>query len=96
MSTPTVPARTETGHLNILAVAAIVLTILAASGIWLLGISSFAVFAVGAGHVSLNQIKLKGQRGRWLAMAALAIGYAIAILALITTLKYVIPAIVQG
>ncbi|MDJ0313697.1 DUF4190 domain-containing protein [Arthrobacter sp. H35-D1] len=94
MSTPTVPTRAETGQLNKLAVAAIVLAVLAAAGIWLLGIPGLAVFAVGAGHVSLNQIKLKGQRGRWLAMAALALGYAIAIMALISTLRY-IPALLQ-
>ena len=94
MSTPTVPTRAETGQLNKLAVAAIIFAILAAAAIWLLGISGLAVFAVGAGHVSLNQIKLKSQRGRWLAMAALAIGYATAILALISALRY-IPALLQ-
>jgi hypothetical protein len=94
MSTPTVPARTKTGPLNRLAVAAIALAVMAASGLLLFGVAVLAVFAVGAGHVSLNQIKLSGGRGRGLAIAALAIGYAIATLALFTTLTY-IPAAVE-
>lgn len=94
MSTPTMPARTETGRLNKLAVAAIFLSAIAASGVWLFGVGVLAVFAVGAGHVSLNQIKLRGERGRWLAIVALAIGYALATLALFSTLSY-IPAVVQ-
>lgn len=94
MSTPTVPTSAETGQLNRLAVAAVVFAVLAAAAIWLLGISGLTVFAVGAGHVSLNHIKLKDQRGRWLAIAALALGYGIAILALISTLTY-IPVLLQ-
>lgn len=94
MSTPTKPARTETGRLNKLAVAAIFLAAIAASGVWLFGVGVLAVFAVGAGHVSLSQINLRGERGRWLAIVALAIGYALATLALFSTLSY-IPAVVQ-
>ena len=87
-----VPARTETGRLNKLAVAAIILSAVALTGIWLLGIGVLAVFAVGAGHVSLNQIKLRGGRGRWLAIVALVIGYAIALVGLFSALAY-IPAL---
>lgn len=86
------PETTRTGRINKLAVAAVVLAAVAFSGIWLLGVGVLAVFAVGAGHVSLNQIKLNGGRGRWLAIAALCIGYAIATLALVMSLTY-IPAL---
>jgi hypothetical protein len=94
MSTPTEPARTKTGPLNKLSVAAIVLAAIAASGFWMFGAAVLAVFAVGAGHVSLNQIRLRGERGRALAIAALGIGYAIATLALFATLSF-IPAAVR-
>jgi len=95
MSTPTVPARTETGQLNKLSMAAIFLAAIAASGLWLFGVGVLAVFAVGAGHVSLNQIKLRGERGRSLAIVALAMGYAIATLALFSTLSYFPPVVQQ-
>ena len=94
MSTPTVPARTSTGRLNKLAVAAVLLAVMAALGFWALGVAVLAVFAVGAGHVALNQIPLRGERGRGLAIAALAVGYGIATLALINTLGF-IPSAVQ-
>lgn len=89
------PARTKTGSLNKLSVAAIVLAFVAAAGISFFGIGTIAVFAVGAGHVSLNQIKLREERGRWLAVAALAVGYAIAVLALVTTLRYAVALLQQ-
>lgn len=92
MSTP--PVVTSTGRTSKLAVVAIVMAVIAIAGLWLLGVGGLAVFAVGAGHVSLNQIKLKGERGRWLAVAALCIGYVIAAMALVTSLSY-IPALVQ-
>lgn len=95
MSTPSVPVRTKIGRLNKLAVASIVFTAIAATGLWVFGVAVLAVFAVGAGHVSLNQIKLRGERGRGLAIAALAIGYAIATLALFTSLSYIPSAIQQ-
>ncbi|MFC9771059.1 MULTISPECIES: DUF4190 domain-containing protein [unclassified Pseudarthrobacter] len=94
MSTSTEPTHTATHQLNKLAVAAIVLAVLAASGLWIFGVAVLAVFAVGAGHVALNQIRLRGERGRLLAIAALTIGYGIATLALISTLGF-IPGAVQ-
>lgn len=94
MSTSTEPTHTATHQLNKLAVAAIVLAVLAASGLWIFGAAVLAVFAVGAGHVALNQIRLRGERGKLLAIAALTIGYGIATLALISTLGF-IPGAVQ-
>lgn len=89
-----VPARTSTGRLNKLAVAAIIFAVIAASGFWVFGVAGLAVFAVGAAHVALNQIHLRGERGRGLAVAALSIGYGVATLALINTLGF-IPSAVQ-
>jgi len=94
MSTPMVPARTATGRPNKLALAAIIFAVIAASGFWVFGVAVLAVFAVGAGHVALNQIPLRGESGRGLAIAALVIGYGIATLALINTLAF-IPSAVQ-
>lgn len=94
MTTPIVPARTATGRLNKLAVAALIFAVIAASGFLVAGVAVFAVFAVGAGHVALNQILLRGGRGRGLAIAALVVGYGIATLALINTLGF-IPNVVQ-
>lgn len=95
MSSSSVPARPKTGRLNKLAVASIVLAAIAASGLLVFGVAVLAVFAVGAGHVALNQIQSRGERGRGLAIAALAVGYAIATLALFTSLSYFPGAIGQ-
>lgn len=95
MSTPKVPARTLTGGLNKLAVAAIIFAVIAASGFWVFGVAVLAVFAVGAGHVALNQIPLRGERGRGLAIAALSIGYGVATLALINILGFILSAVQQ-
>ncbi|MHA7175815.1 DUF4190 domain-containing protein [Arthrobacter sp. Sr24] len=95
MSTPTASATfTKTGQLNKLSVAAVILAVVAICGLWLLGIGVLAVLAVGAGHVSLEQIRRTGERGRWLAIAALCVGYAIATWSFFTALFYV-PALFQ-
>ncbi|XAS67498.1 DUF4190 domain-containing protein [Micrococcaceae bacterium Sec5.7] len=70
------------------------LAAIAASGIWFFGVGVLAVFAVGAGHVSLNQIKLRNEKGQTLARTALVVGYGLAIWALFNTLSY-IPAALQ-
>lgn len=95
MSSSSVPARARTGRLNKLAVAAIIFAAIAAAGLWVFGVAVLAVFAVGAGHVSLNQIQSRGERGRGLATAALIIGYGIAAFALFTSLSYIPGAIRQ-
>lgn len=95
MSMPTVPAETSTNRLNRLSVAAIILALIAASGVWIFGTAVVAVFAVGAGHMALSRIGMKGERGRGLAIAALAIDYGIATFALINTLMFIPGAIQQ-
>ena len=96
MSAPTTSATlAKTGRLNKLAVAAVILAVVALLGLWILGIGVLAVFAVGAGHVSLEQIKRTGERGRWLAIGALCIAYAMATWALVFALMY-IPALFQS
>lgn len=93
MSPPTASATlTKSGGLNKLAVAAVILALIAFSGLWLLGIGVLAVFAVGAGHVSLQQIRRTGERGRCLAIGALCIGYGMATWAFFSALMY-IPAL---
>ena len=95
MSSSSVPARAKTRRLNKLAVAAIVFAGIATSGLWLFGVAVLAVFAVGAGHVSLNQIQSRDEKGRRLAIAALVLGYGIATLALFTSLSFIPEAIRQ-
>ena len=90
-----VQARTSTGRLNKLAVAAIILAVIAASGFWVFGVAVLAVFAVEARHVAPNEIPLRGERGRGLAIAALVIGYGIATLALINTPGFIPTAVQQ-
>lgn len=86
---------TRTGHLNKFALTSIVLALIAVSGVWLFGMTVLAVFAVGAGHVSLGQITQSGERGRWLAMVSLIICYALASWAVFNMLMYYIPALIQ-
>ena len=45
--------------------------------------------------MALSQVRSKGERGRGLAIAALAIGYGIATFALINTLMFIPGAIQQ-
>lgn len=94
MSTQAVQASSRTGQLNKLAVAAIALAVIAIFGLWLWGIAGVAVFAVGAGHVSLHQISRRRENGRWLAIVALVVGYAIAALVLFSSLA-ALPSLVQ-
>lgn len=85
---------TTTG-LNKLAVVSAIAAVIALAGIVFLGFSTLAVFAVGAGHVSLAQIRRTGEKGRWLVVSSLVISYALATWALISSLMY-IPALLQN
>lgn len=93
MSTPAAQAGTRTGRLNRLAVTASILAAIAAAGFFL-SMLVLAVFAVGAGHVALNQIRQSGEKGRGLAVAALGIGYAIATWGLFTALS-ILPGLLE-
>ena len=90
MSTPSASVRTKTGRLKRTRRRSHRLCgRQPATGLWVFGVAVLAVFAVGAGYVSLNQIKLRGGRRRGPAIAALAIGDAIATLALFTSLSFI-------
>lgn len=67
---------------NKLAIASLILAALAIAGLVFGGSAGLAAFAVGAGHVALNQIKSREESGALLAHTALVISYAIALYAL--------------
>ncbi|MEO5780001.1 MAG: DUF4190 domain-containing protein [Arthrobacter oryzae] len=73
---------------NRMAVTSLVLAAVAAVGTALMAVGVIAVFAVGAGHVALNQIGRRREKGRGLAIAALAVGYSIAVLGLVSTVYF--------
>ncbi|MCT9872090.1 DUF4190 domain-containing protein [Paenarthrobacter aurescens] len=88
-------APSTTGRINVLAIMSVALAVIAFSGIWFFGVGILATFAVGAGHVSLNQIKRKNERGRSMAIAALVLGYGLATWALLNVLTYIPVALQQ-
>ena len=88
-------APSTTGRINMLTIVAVVLAGIAFAGIWFFGLGILATFAVGAGHVSLNQIKRKNERGRSMAIAALVLGYGLATWALLNVLTYIPVALQQ-
>ncbi|CAH0254351.1 MULTISPECIES: DUF4190 domain-containing protein [unclassified Arthrobacter] len=73
---------------NRLAIVSLALAALAVIGTAVASVAVLAVFAVGAGHASLSQIKARGERGRGLALTALVIGYGVAALALVSTIYF--------
>jgi hypothetical protein len=70
-------------RVNTLSIVSIVLVALALAGSFFIGAFVLAVFAVGAGHVALQQIKVRGERGAILAYIGLGISYLIATFALV-------------
>ncbi|GKV72964.1 hypothetical protein NCCP2145_23450 [Pseudarthrobacter sp. NCCP-2145] len=78
---------------NRMAVVSLACALVAVAGFFFAGLTVLAVFAVGAGHVALNQINLSGGQGRQLARASLAIGYAIAIFGLLFSVMVVFSAV---
>ncbi len=78
MALSAAPIRRSTRY-NRMAITALVLAAVTAAGTFLLGVSVVAVFTVGAGHVALNQIGRSREKGRGLAVSALAVGYSIAV-----------------
>ncbi|GAA3274668.1 DUF4190 domain-containing protein [Paenarthrobacter aurescens] len=95
MSVSSTKAPPTTGRINLLAMAAIALGALAFAGIWFFGLGILATFAVGAGHVSLNQIRRRNERGRTVAILALILGYGLATWALLNVLTYIPVALEQ-
>ncbi|GAA1357169.1 hypothetical protein GCM10009596_07640 [Arthrobacter rhombi] len=74
-----------TTAVNKWAVASAVLAAVCLAALVFTGVSVFAVFAVGAGHIALGQLRERGGRGHGLARAALSIGYAIGAWAVVVT-----------
>ncbi|MBP2412539.1 fatty acid desaturase [Arthrobacter stackebrandtii] len=75
--------------LNKMSVVSAAMTAVAIACLVFFGISAVFVFAVGPGHIALQQIKSRGERGRALALGALAVSYAFAAYALVTAIVYV-------
>ena len=71
---------------NRLAVVSIICAAIALAGTFRVGVVVIAVFAVGAGHVSLQQINARHERGAILAYIALGVSYLIATVALFQAL----------
>lgn len=69
-----------------MAVAAAILALVSLLGVVIGGLAALSTFAVGAAHVALQQLRARGERGAFLAYAALIIGYAAAAYALLWTL----------
>src|ERR1035437_1865813 len=67
-------------RVNTLSIVSLVLAAVAVWGFFLARepVPSATVFAVGAGHVALHQIKVRGERGAILAYIGLGISYLIA------------------
>jgi hypothetical protein len=78
---------------NRMAIVSLACAAVAVAGFVFAGLTVLAVFAVGAGHVALNQINLNGGQGRQLARAAHAIGYALAICGLLFSVMLVLGAV---
>ena len=81
-------APTATARLNPLAPVALACSVLAVAGTLWGGFAVLAAFGVGAGHVALQQIRDRGEKGAPLALAGLGIGYAIAAFALASALFF--------
>ncbi|MFP3579603.1 DUF4190 domain-containing protein [Arthrobacter sp. fls2-241-R2A-200] len=85
----------QTGQSNIVAqpvnrqaMVAAAIAVLALAGLFFAGMAIIAVFAVGAGHVALNQIQQRQERGRGFAIGALVVGYGIGLASLVSALIF--------
>lgn len=72
---------------NRMAIVSVVCAVLAVAGTIFGGFTVLAVFAVGAGHVALNQIDRNGGQGRGLAGAGLAAGYFLGVFGILTAVQ---------
>ncbi len=73
---------------NRLSIAALVLAAAAVVGMVLVGALAIAIFTVGAGHLALQQISKRGERGRTLAVVGLLIGYGIGLYAILNSIYF--------
>jgi coenzyme F420-reducing hydrogenase beta subunit len=78
---------------NRLAVVSIICAAIALAGTFRVGVVVIAVFAVGAGHVSLQQINARHERGAILAYIALGVSYLIATVALFQALYFALAVV---
>ncbi len=74
-------------RVNTLSIVSIVLVAVAVAGSVFGGTFVLAVFAVGAGHVALQQIRIRGERGAILAYIGIGISYLIAAFALVDSVS---------
>ena len=74
-------------RVNRLSIIALCLAIAEIPALIFLGGTGLAVFAVGTGHVALNQIKTRNEQGAKAAILALALGYAVALFGVFSTLR---------
>ncbi|WP_285244253.1 hypothetical protein [Pseudarthrobacter sp. fls2-241-R2A-127] len=79
-------AAARTNKVNGMSVVSLACAVVAVAGLVFMGLALLAVFAVGAGHVALHRIEKDGSRGRLAAMSALALGYAVGVFGLATSL----------
>ncbi|WP_416403498.1 DUF4190 domain-containing protein [Arthrobacter sp. LFS091] len=78
----------STQPINRQALVAAAMAVVALVGLFFAGMAVIAVFVVGAGHVALNQIQQRSERGRAFAIGALVVGYGIGILSLASALIF--------
>ncbi|WP_285248852.1 DUF4190 domain-containing protein [Pseudarthrobacter sp. efr-133-R2A-89] len=76
---------TKTAGVEPMAIVSVACAVLAAAGMYLMGMAVLAVFAVGAGHVALRRIEQRGGTGRLAALAGLSVGYAVGVFGLAYT-----------
>lgn len=73
---------------NTLSIVSVLLVAMAGAGIFIGGGAVTLVFAVGTGHVALQQIKVRHERGAILAYIALGISYLFATYALVASVYF--------
>jgi uncharacterized membrane protein (DUF485 family) len=82
-----VQAREVHEQVNGFSVVAIALALFALVATVYFGLAIIAVFAVGAGHLALQQIKARKQRGVELAYTALGISYVLTLYIVVLTIS---------
>lgn len=73
---------------NRLSIAALALATSAIVGLVVFGAVWIAIFTVGAGHLALQQISKRDERGRTLAVVSLLIGYGIGLYVILDSIYF--------